>query len=217
MEERVHRKSRNTSARWAAAAVLALAGGAAGQAEATVVTYTSTCASSFFGDCSALGLAEGAMVSGSFTLATSAVTPNAVLTAADLLGFSMTFGAATLTYAAADAVRLEATLNGTANGFTDISFVASDLLAPDEGNGFYIRPTFWSATTTGGCDPGCSSLTLGVSGLLVSNGFTPGYGLASFSFAPDPTPAPEPASLALLVSALGGLAVARQRRRSGAA
>jgi hypothetical protein len=201
--------------RWVAGAVLgfALGAGMSGRAEATTVTYSSTCADSFFGSCSSIGLAGGDAVSGTFVLQTSAVVANAALTAADLLGFSMTFGTVTLTMAQADAIAFEATLNATANGFTDITFAASDVLTPDEGDGFRIRPTSWAATPTGGCDVGCGALILGTDGLLVSSSFTPGFGAATFSFAADEVPTPEPAGLALLATGLAGLAAAGRRGR----
>src|SRR5690242_2799485 len=97
-----------------------LGGVAATPTDAAVFTYSSTCKSfSFFGSCSAIGLADGDTVSGSITLADAALTPGGTLGTADLLDFDFTFGLVNVNFASTVGLRFAATLNAAMTGFDD--------------------------------------------------------------------------------------------------
>lgn len=211
----------------AALGVAGLLGYGAAPAQAAVFSYSSTCGEfmgGLLGECSFIGLAMGAAVSGTITFADAAVTPNGPLSKADVLDFSFTFGDVAISYASAVAYDVTAELNAAADGFITFNFRAAEAIDPEGdgtefGDAVSFSLVFWSAALTGSCaDDICSNaVTLGPLSISVTSLLTVPHGAAVFErLASNPTPTPEPGSLSALCLGLAGAGLLLRRRREGA-
>ena len=135
-----------------AIAAAALIGGARTGQAAITFEYHNTCT----GNCSIIGLSDGAPVSGSFSFNDAAVVADATLGSADVLNFALDFGDVDITSATALAFFFSGTLNGAADAFSVFAVAASEGLDPNYGDIITLRgpQLFFFASPLGQCGVG---------------------------------------------------------------
>jgi hypothetical protein len=188
-------------------ALLAIAVASPGPAQAGVIfSYDSTC----LGGCADIGLSAGAPVSARVEFTDSAIIPNATLSVADIIDFSLDFAAVHLDPASVFGVWFFGVLDATAAGFTEFQLSASDSFAAP-GILVFLDVTGWAA------GPGTCLSEDCVDFLIEDPAFGLGSTIARLVLDPGPIPVPEPSAALVLLAALGWLAWNARRQQVTAA
>jgi hypothetical protein len=152
------------------------------------------------GACPDIGLRRGDAVSGLIAFADAAVAPNAILSSADIVGFSLDFGAVDIDFASAFGFYFSGTLDAAASGFASFAMIVGD--AFEVAGGLILLDLIGWAAGAGGC------LSLDCADFFIFDpALGPGATIARIGDLPDPgpLPVPAPATGLLLLAPLAAL------------
>ena len=148
--------------------------------------------------CPDVGLDVGDPVSARIEFADTAIAPNAIVTHADILSFSLDFGTVEMTDASAFGFWFAGGLDATAQGFTEFLLIASDAFETP-GVLLFLDVTGWAGGAGACLSEDCFDF------LLVNGSFGLDPTIARLIEEPNPTPVPEPSAALLALASIGWL------------